>query len=143
MDCWLVPDDTVNKGTSKRQKNGWKNHLFGGARFSINIWLKKFIPLHPAPIRLRLGLIRKNTNVDRETCTALLSVFFGLVLTPQKYLYLVRALIFLLHLGTHLNKTGDELLYYHLYHEETPLYMDVHHKLFNRPFIIFFSLSSQ
>ena len=58
---------------------------------------------------------------------------------PQKYLSLVRALIFLLHIGTHPSNTGKELLYYHLYHEEEPLKMDVNPQLMNRSFIIFLS----
>ena len=37
---------------------------------------------------------------------------------PKKQLYLVRALIFWFHLGTHLSKTGEEFLHYYFYHEE-------------------------
>ena len=44
---------------------------------------------------------------------------------------------------THPSKTGEELSYYHLYHEEAQYYLEVHPRLFNRTFIIFSSLSSQ
>ena len=32
---------------------------------------------------------------------------------------------------------GEELVYYHFYHEEASFYMEVCPQLFNRPFIIF------
>ena len=67
----------------------------------------------------------------------------GLVPTQNIYLSLCRDIIFLLCLGTNPNKTGKELLYYHLYHDEAPFYLDVSIQLSNMSFIVFKSLISQ
>ena len=64
--------------------------------------------------------------------------FFWFGSDPKIYIYLLLEISFFLHLGTHPIKTGEELLYYHLYHEKAQLYPDVHTQLINRPFIIFF-----
>ena len=56
---------------------------------------------------------------------------------PNTKLSICRALIILIDLGTHPSNMGEELLYYHLYHEDASFYMDVHPQMFNRPFIIF------
>ena len=82
---WLVPDDTANKGTSKRHRTEEKTtHITVHVPTSIFDYFKP-IPLNPAPIQLCVGLIKK-LNVDRETCTALLSVFLGLVPTQKTFI---------------------------------------------------------
>ena len=45
--------------------------------------------------------------------------------------------IFLLCLGTDPSKTGEELVYHYLFHEEASFYLELHNQLFNRPFTIF------
>ena len=52
-----------------------KNHPFCGARFFINIWIIIMSPLQPAPLKKYSGPT-KTPNVDRETCTTILSVFW-------------------------------------------------------------------
>ena len=42
----------------------------------------------------------------------------GVIPTQNYYLSLCRALTFFIRLGTHPSKTGEELVYYHLYHEK-------------------------
>ena len=64
-------------------------------------------------------------------------VSFFVCLQPKKILSLSRALIFLLHFGTPMSKTGGELLYYYLYHEEASFYLDILTQLFGRNFINF------
>ena len=44
--------------------------------------------------------------------------FFWFGSNPQKQLSLCRSLILKIHIGIHLIKAGDKLVYYHLYHEE-------------------------
>ena len=56
----------------------------------------------------------KNANVDREMCTAILSVVFGLVPTQTKYLSLVITLAFSVFLGIPLKPMRKNLLYYYL-----------------------------
>ena len=51
-----------------------------------------------------------------EKCAPPSCQFFGFFLTQNKSL--CRAPIVLLNLVEHLSKTGEELVYYHLYHEE-------------------------
>ena len=57
-----------------------------------------------------------------------LSVFW--VWFQPKKLSIFRDLIFFLYLGTHLSKTGDELVYYYLYHEIVSFSLDIRHQLF-------------
>ena len=84
----LVTYDTLHKGTSKQHKTDRKNHQFCSALSSIKIWNKNIIsPIHPSHIQKCSGLYIKNTNVDRETCTAILSFFWGLVSTQKCYLF--------------------------------------------------------
>ena len=59
--------------------------------FSIHVFNS---PLHPASIKKCSGIYIENPNVDRETCTTVLSVFLALVPTQKMYLSLCRALIF-------------------------------------------------
>ena len=75
-------------------------------------------------------------------CTTVLSVFFWFGSNP-KHIYLFVELSFFLRPGTHPGNTGEEILYYHLYHEEEKCYLDVRPQIFNRHFIILLSLSSQ
>ena len=56
--------------------------------------LKKISPLHLAPFQKNSGIVKKNTNVDRETCTTVLSVSFWFGSNPKEYLYLYRDIIF-------------------------------------------------
>ena len=49
---------------------------------------------------------------------------FGFVPTQNK-LSLVRALIFQIHLVINPSKTGEELLYCYLYHEDASFYLDI------------------
>ena len=84
-----------------------------------------------------------NPNVDGEIYTALLSVFFGLVPTPPKYLSIVRDLIFcfiLVHTQVILARNYYIFMYTTKKHNLTWTYI---FKKFNRPFIIYLSLSSQ
>ena len=71
-----------------------KNHPICGARFSVNIWnsLKIFSSLHLPPFH-NVVVWFKSSNIDGETCTTVLSVFF-VWLQPQKYLSLFGALFF-------------------------------------------------
>ena len=56
---------------------------------------------------------------------------------PQKYQYLVIDLNFYIHLGIHLSKPGDKLVYCYLYNEEASFTIYLFSHLLNRPFIIF------
>ena len=71
-----------------------KNHPICGARFSVNIWnsLKIFSSLHLPPFQ-NVVVWFKSSNIDGETCTTVLSVFF-VWFQPQKYLSLFGALFF-------------------------------------------------
>ena len=51
----LVPDDTVQKGTSKCYKMDEKNHPFCGAHFSINIWILKLSHYTQPPFKNVVG----------------------------------------------------------------------------------------
>ena len=139
----LVPDNTLHKSTSKHHKMDEKSTHFV-VHVSPSIFgLKKNSPLRPAPIQKRSGLFNLILfPMLTEKRAPPFCQFFWFGSNPKKS-SLCRALVFLLHLGTHPSKTGGELLYYHLYHEEAPVYLDVRPQLFNRPFIIFFGLSSQ
>ena len=84
-------------------------------------------------------VLLKNINSQcrwRNVHHPFISFIIGVV-PIQRYLYLVRDFICLLHLVTHLSKPGDEILYYCLYHEDTPFYLDVHTQLLNIPFVFF------
>ena len=55
----------------------------------------------------------------------------------NKYSSLCGDHIFLLHFGTFPSKTGEAFIYYHLYHKESPFYLDLRTQLFNIPFVVF------
>ena len=56
--------------------------------------------------------------------TVVYAVFF-LGSNPNKYSSLDRTITFQISLGIHLGKTGEKLVYYHLYHKEASLKLDV------------------
>ena len=56
-------------------------------------FLKKIIPIYIAPFHKCIGLIKKSTYVNGETCTTVLSVFW-VWFQPKKKLSLCRAFIF-------------------------------------------------
>ena len=56
--------------------------------------------------------LKTNPNVDGKTRTTILSGS-----NPKIYIYIFVELSFFISFGTHPSKTGEELLYYHLYHE--------------------------
>ena len=100
-------------------------------------------PLHPAPIKLRSEMIKINKSpMFMEKSAPSFCQFFWFGSNPNIYLPFFRALIVLLHLGTHPSNTGEELLYYHLYHEEAPFSLDVCPQLLIG-LLSFFSLRSQ
>ena len=114
-----------------------KNHLFCGARSSINIWFFKQLAQytqHPFKNTVRYILKYQWWRINMHHCFV---GGFGLVQTPKLY-YLFVEISFLLHLGTHRSNTGKVLENCHLYHEEASFYLDVRPQLFNRAFIIFF-----
>ena len=91
---WLVPNETLYKGTSKNHKMDEKSPILRCTFIHQCFIQKKSIPLHTSPIQLCSGIyIYINPYVVGETCTAIFQ-FFCLVLTHQKYLSLLRALIF-------------------------------------------------
>ena len=79
--CGLVPDNTVHKGTNKHHKTDKKKSSWGTRSF-INIWSKKFSPLHSASIQLCSGLTKIPVFYG-ETYTALLLVLFWLDSYPK------------------------------------------------------------
>ena len=82
-------------------------------------------PLHPADIQKLSWLFNFILfPMFTEKHATPFCQFFCLVPTPKTYLSLYRYPFFL-HIGTHPSKTGEELLYYHLYHEEVPFYLYV------------------
>ena len=94
IQCWMVPDDTLHKGTSKHHKMDEK-----GTRFAVHIsssifgfWNYPTTPITHSKIQWDV-LFYLITHVYGETCTTVLSVFF-FVSNPKKYVYLCRSLIF-------------------------------------------------
>ena len=76
----VVEGELNNKGTSERHKTE-ENTNFAVHIPSSVFYSKIYIPLNPDPFNCAVGLLKTNPNVEREICTALLSVFFGLVNT--------------------------------------------------------------
>ena len=72
--------------------------------------------LHPVPIQLRTDQIFEiSMSMEKLAPPFCQSFWFGS--DHGKKLYLVRALFILLNIGTHPGNMGEELVYYHLYHE--------------------------
>ena len=104
--------------------------------------IKKISPLHPAPIQKWCGLyIFKYYQCWCKTCTDVLSVFWVFGSNPRTFIFLYNSNLFLC-LGTQRSNTGEELVYYYVYHEEASFYLDVYPQLFNGKFIVYI-LSSQ
>ena len=57
--------------------------------------------------------------------------------TPRTYVSIYRDLNFQIHIGIRLSNTGDKLVYYYLYNEETSFPLDVCPCLINFNFIVF------
>ena len=133
-DSYLMISQPTDGGIRVKQQQGWcKNYKMDekGNHFLVQVSpsiFDFFNPLHPAPIQLRSGMILKFYNVDRESCTTVLSVF----------LFVSNIKIYTTLYGTHPRKTGEESLYYYLYHEEASFYLDIRLQLYNRPFIVYF-----
>ena len=120
-----------------------KSTHFADARFSINVWTnKKLAQYNQHPLKNAVGyLIYFYSQCQWRKMHHCLSVFL-VQFQPRIIIFPCRAL-FLFYLGTHPIKTGKEILYDHLYHEDAPFYMDVYTQLFNRHFIKILSLSLQ
>ena len=123
-------------------QNGWKHHPFFGARFSINFWiLKKSSQLHTAPVQKCSVFLYKFPILTAKREPPFCQ-FFLVWLRSKTYLSICRDLIFFLHIGTHPSKTGEDLVYYHLYHEEASFYLNVRSQLFNKPLsFVYFKLT--
>ena len=123
LDIRLVPHNTVNKGTSKCHRTDEKAPMLW-CTFLYQYFILRIIPPNPAPIQLRIGLIKKLQCWQRNLNRRFVS-FFGLVLTPKKYLFLVRTFEFSIFLGIPLKSTPQHLIYYFLYHELTWLSLNI------------------
>ena len=85
---WLVPDNTEHKGTSKHHKTDEKSTLLWCLflnQYSIQTNILSYYT--QIPLNFALGWL-KNINVDREMCTAVLSVFWFGSGPKQNYLLL-------------------------------------------------------
>ena len=112
----LVPDDIVHKGTRKRHKRDEKPSILRCTFLHKYLEYRKTIPLHPATIQKWIGIyIFLSPTLTKKCAPTFCQFFGGFGSNPKIYLYLCRALISLLRLGTHPSNIGEELLYYNLY----------------------------
>ena len=61
--------------------------------------------------------------------------FFWFGADPKTFFVTLKSSHSVFRIGTHPSKMGEELLYYHLNHEEAQIFLDVRPELFNSPFI--------
>ena len=98
---------------------------------------KEFVPLHSAPSQ-KCSVFFVSFPMLTEKHAPLFCQFFGFGYNLKTFLSICRSLFVLLHLSTHPSKTGEELLYYHIYHELLLLNLTFQPELFNGPFVYTF-----
>ena len=112
----------TNKGTSKRHKKDEKSTNFAVhiSQYIFGLKIINYTTTHSNYSKLQWDIYFNSKFWQRNVYHRFIS-FFWFGSNPQKR-SLCRALIVLLHFGTHPSKMGKELVYYHLYHEEASFF---------------------
>ena len=115
-----------------------KKHSFLGVGFSINCWNLKNLSHYTQHHFKNAVFFFVSFPMLTEKHAPLFCQFFGFGYNLKTFLSICRSLFVLLRLSTHPSKTGEELLYYHIYHELLLLNLTFQPELFNGPFVYTF-----